>query len=106
VSKIDPSYTLSKHRIDLDQETRLSATAEDVAYWLAPADAKLREAYEARCAEAGTPPEPPGAAPLAVSASFGTSSEYSNPNPNPNPNPKPNPIPNPNPNPNPNPITI
>jgi len=54
VSKIDPSYTLSKHRIDLDQETRLSATAEDVAYWLAPADAKLREAYEARCAEAGT----------------------------------------------------
>ena len=76
MSKIDPSYTLSKHRIDLDQETRLSATAEDVAYWLAPADAKLREAYEARCAEAGTPPEPPGAAPLAVSASFGTISEY------------------------------
>ena len=29
------------------------------------------QAYEARCAEAGTPPEPPGAKPLAVSASFG-----------------------------------
>jgi len=76
LSKIDASYPLSKHRMDLDQETRLSATAEDVAYWLSPADPALRRAYEARCAEAGTTPEPPGAAPLAVSASFGTISEY------------------------------
>jgi ubiquitin conjugation factor E4 B len=76
VSKIDATYPLSKQRMDLDQETRLSATAEDVAYWLAPADAALRQAYEARCAEAGTTPEPPGATPLAVSASFGTISEY------------------------------
>ena len=76
LGKIDASYPLSKHRMDLDQETRLSATAEDVAYWLAPADPALRLAYEARCAEAGTTPEAPGAAPLAVSASFGTISEY------------------------------
>ena len=31
LGKIDATYPLSKHRMDLGQETRLSATADDVA---------------------------------------------------------------------------
>ena len=76
VSKIDASYMLSKHRLNLAEETRLFAAPDDVAYWLDPANPALRAKYVERCAADGSTPEPEGAAPLAVSDSFGTISEY------------------------------
>ena len=93
VAKIDASYIFSRHRIAYaEDETRLCATGDDVAYWLDPtgdparADryhARLAEAVAARRESAGSSADvgsPPRAAadetPLAVSASFGTISEY------------------------------
>lgn len=42
-AKIDPTYLLSSHRLDLSAETKLCATADDVMYWLDPRNPDLRQ---------------------------------------------------------------
>ena len=74
-SKIDPSYLLSTHRLNLTEETRLCATESDVAHWLDPRNPDLRQRYLDRMAAEGTVIDENEAA-LEVSTSFGTVSEY------------------------------
>ena len=76
-SKIDPSYLLSTHRIDLKDETRLCATADDVMYWLDSRNPDLRQRYLDRLAAEGiVAPDDDDSPPLEVSTSFGTVTEY------------------------------
>jgi ubiquitin conjugation factor E4 B len=76
-AKIDPSFLLSTHRLDLKEETRLCATADDVMRWLDPRNPDLRQRYLDRMAAEGiVEVDPEGVPPLEVSASFGTISEY------------------------------
>jgi len=75
-AKIDATYLLSTHRLQLDKETKLCATADDVMYWLDPRNPDLRQRYLEHMRDEMVEPEPEGTPPLAVSASFGTISEY------------------------------
>mmetsp|Transcript_46593 Transcript_46593/g.122326 ORF Transcript_46593/g.122326 Transcript_46593/m.122326 type:complete len:1040 (-) Transcript_46593:517-3636(-) len=75
-SKIDPSYLLSTHRLDLKDETRLCATTDDVMYWLDSRNPDLRQRYLDRLAAEGVVAPDADDEPLQVSASFGTISEY------------------------------
>ena len=76
-AKIDPSYLLSTHRLNLNEETRLCATGDDVMYWLDPRNPDLRQRYLDRLAAEGmVEAEPEGISPLEISSSFGTISEY------------------------------
>uniref|UniRef100_A0A7S0Q3G5 RING-type E3 ubiquitin transferase n=1 Tax=Coccolithus braarudii TaxID=221442 RepID=A0A7S0Q3G5_9EUKA len=75
-AKIDASYLLSTHRLALETETRLCATADEALYWLQPSNADLRRRYVEKKIEAGEEPEAEGMPALAVSTSFGTISEY------------------------------
>lgn len=76
-AKIDPSYLLSTHRLQLKDETRLCATADDVMYWLDSRNPDLRQRYLDRLAAEGiVAPEDDDPPPLVVSTSFGTISEY------------------------------
>jgi len=76
-AKIDASYLLSTHRLDIGQETRLCATADDVMYWLDSRNPDLRQRYLDKLAADGlVAPDDTDEPPLEVSASFGTISEY------------------------------
>jgi len=75
-AKIDGTYLLSTHRLQLEKETKLCATADDVMYWLDPRNPDLRRRYLERMADEMVEPDPEDAAALTVSASFGTISEY------------------------------
>jgi hypothetical protein len=76
-SKIDPTYLFSGHRLAFDKdETRLAASADEVAYFLNPTDPELKAKHEHMLAEELRTPEEDDGAPLLVSSSFGTISEY------------------------------
>mmetsp|Transcript_32953 Transcript_32953/g.54448 ORF Transcript_32953/g.54448 Transcript_32953/m.54448 type:complete len:1043 (-) Transcript_32953:431-3559(-) len=75
-AKIDATFLLSTHRLQLEKETRLCATTDDFMYWLDPRNPDLRRRYLERMESERVEPEPEGTPPLAVSTSFGTISEY------------------------------
>ena len=68
-AKIDPSYLLSTHRLNLADETRPCARADDVMYWLDPRNPDLRQRYLDRLREEGLVEEE-GLPPLEVRPSM------------------------------------